>query len=148
MLTVIEKVLLLQSVEVFSELPTEQLSILAAIAQEGTAEPRQVIYQENDSPDGLYIVIKGTVRMSRGPHEIARVGANQAFGILALFDNGPRAVTAETTEETDLLFIGRDEFYDVLSDNVELVEELFRHLVRDLRRLTNNIDPSQWRLAY
>jgi CRP-like cAMP-binding protein len=148
MLTVIEKVLLLQSVEVFSEVPTEQLSILAAIAQEGSAGPRQVIYEENDSPDGLYIVIKGTVRMSRGSQEIAQVGANQAFGVWALFDNEPRLTTAETTEETDLLFIGREEFYDVLSDNVELVEELFKRLVQRLRRLTNTLNPNVWRLAF
>jgi CRP-like cAMP-binding protein len=135
MLTIIEKVLLLETVEVFSEVTTEQLSYLAAIARERQADPGCVIYRKDDPAEGLYIVVSGSVRMLRDGEEIDRVGPNGAFGTWALFDTEPRLASAETAEESRLLFVPRDEFYDVLSDNVGMVENIFKHLVSRVRRL-------------
>lgn len=140
MLTIIEKVLLLQNVELFSGVTSEQLSFLAAIAEEIPVEPGRTLYKEKDSPDGLYVVVSGSVRMRRGQEEIDRIGPNGVFGVWALFDNEPRLTTAETVEESHLLFVARDEFYDVLSDHVDLVEGLFKHLVQRLRRLAAAVE--------
>lgn len=140
MLTVIEKVLLLQGIELFSKVNTEQLSFLAAISREIAVEPRRILYRENDDPDGLYVVISGTVSMRRGQEEIDRIGANGAFGVWALFDNQPRLTTAETLEETRLLYVPREDFYEVLSDHVDIVEGLFKNLVQRLRRLASVIE--------
>ena len=41
MLTVVEKVIFLQNVDVFAEIPTEQLSYLAAIAEEAKVNPKR-----------------------------------------------------------------------------------------------------------
>ena len=135
MLTIIEKVLLLQNVDLFARVTTEQLSFLAAIAAEITAHPGRVIYSEGDAPDGLYIVVSGAVLMKRGGGEIDRITPGGAFGVWALFDNEPRLTTAEVVEESRLLYISRDDFYDVLSDHFEMVEGLFKHLVQRLRKL-------------
>jgi CRP-like cAMP-binding protein len=148
MLTIIEKVLLLQNVDIFSAVATEQLAFLAAIAQEVNAEKNQVLYRENDRPDGLFIVVTGTVRVLRGGAEIGRFGPNHALGIWVLFDDQPRLATVETTEETSLLFIGRDDFYDVLAEHTEIVQELFKRLVRRLHRLADGIDPKLWQPAF
>ncbi|MBI4483856.1 MAG: cyclic nucleotide-binding domain-containing protein [Acidobacteria bacterium] len=140
MLTLIEKVLLLQNIELFSHVTLEQLSFLAAIAQELLIEPARELYRENDAPDGLYVVISGAVSMRRGQEEIDRIGPNGSFGVWALFDDEPRLTTAETLEESRLLFVPREDFYDVLSDHVDIVQGLFKHLVQRLRRLATVID--------
>jgi CRP-like cAMP-binding protein len=140
MLTVIERVLLLQGIELFSGVNSEQLSFLAAIAREVEVGPGKVLYREDDDPDGLYVVVSGAVNMKRGVEQIDRIGPNGAFGVWALFDNQPRLTTAETAEETRLLFVPRDDFYDVLSDHVDIVEGLFRHLVQRLRRLASVVE--------
>ena len=75
--------------------------------------------------------------MLRDDTEIDRVGPNGAFGTWALFDSEPRLTTAETAEECRLLFVPKDEFYDVLSDHVEMVESIFKHLVGRVRRLAS-----------
>jgi CRP-like cAMP-binding protein len=73
--------------------------------------------------------------MRRSGQEIDRIAANGTFGVWALFDDEPRLATAESVEETRLLFIPREDFYDVLSDHVEMVAGLFKHLVQRLRKL-------------
>jgi CRP/FNR family transcriptional regulator, cyclic AMP receptor protein len=140
MMTIIEKVLLLQTVDVLSGMTSEQLSFIAAIAQEISAQPNWTIYREGDSPDGIYVVISGSVRMQRGKDEIDRIMPNGAFGVWALFDNEPRLTTASTIEESQLLFVSRERFYDVLSDHVDIVEGILKQLAQRLRRLASTVD--------
>ena len=44
-------------------------------------------------------------------------------------------VSAKTVEDTRLLRIGRDDFYDLLSDNVEITAAIFSTLVKRFRKL-------------
>ena len=140
MLTVIEKVLLLQNIDLFSHITVEQLSFFAALAEEINIPTDQVLYREDDPPDGLYVVVAGAVSMRRAGDEIDRVGPNGSFGAWALFDDEPRLTTAETAEESRLLFVSRDDFYDVLADHVDIVAGLFKHLVERLRRLATVVE--------
>lgn len=134
--TNLEKVLLLQNVDLFSDVTLEHLSYIAAISEEFTVSAGRLLYRQGDAPDGLYIVVSGCVRMLRFREEIERISAGGSFGVWALFDNEPRLATAETVEESRLLFVPREEFYDVLSDHVEMMAGIFRHLVQRLRKLT------------
>lgn len=140
MLTNLEKVLLLQNVDIFSRVTAEQLSYLAAITKEVTGTPGRQLYGERDAPDGLYIVISGSVLMRRSGQEIERIDPNGTFGVWALFDDEPRLTSATPLEESRLLFVPREDFYDVLADHVEIVAGLFKHLVQRLRKLAEIID--------
>lgn len=140
MLTIIERVLLLQDIDLFSHVTSEQLSFFASLADEITVEPARVLYRENDPPDGLYVVVSGQIRMLRREEEIDRIGASGSFGAWALFDDEPRLTTAESAEESQLLFVSRDDFYDVLADHVDIVAGLFKHLVERLRRLATVVE--------
>jgi CRP/FNR family transcriptional regulator, cyclic AMP receptor protein len=135
MLTNLEKVLLLQNVDLFSGVDLEQLSYLAAIMQEVTVPPDRQLYAEGDTPDGLYIVVSGSILMRRSLWDIDRILPNGTFGVWALFDDEPRLTTAQSLEESRLLFVPREEFFDVLSDHIEIVSGLFKHLVQRLRKL-------------
>jgi CRP/FNR family transcriptional regulator, cyclic AMP receptor protein len=134
-MTTVEKVLLIQGVDLFSEVTLEQLSYVAAITREINVPKGRKLYAEGDAPDGLYILVTGSVLMLRAKHEIDRILPNGTFGVWALFDDEPRLTTAETIEECNLLFVPREDFYDVLSDHIEIVALLFKRLVRRLRKL-------------
>jgi CRP/FNR family transcriptional regulator, cyclic AMP receptor protein len=134
-MTNLEKVLLLQNVDLFSHVTLEQLSYLAVITREITVPPEQQLYAEGDAPDGLYIVVSGSVLMQRSGQDIDRVLPNGTFGVWALFDDEPRLTMAASVEESRLLFVSREDFYDVLSEHVDMVAGLFKHLVRRLRKL-------------
>jgi CRP-like cAMP-binding protein len=62
-------------------------------------------------------------------------GRNDVLGSWALFDSDPMPVTATTVEHTTLLRIAREDFYDLLSDNVEITATVFSTLVKRFRKL-------------
>lgn len=139
MLTVIEKVIFLQNVDVFSEVPSEHLAYLAAIAEEVAFDVDEVIYREQDLPDALYLVLDGSVRLHRDTEEITKAATREAFGSWALFDNEPRVVTATALEETRLLRVDREEFIDLLADHVQITEGVLKAMAGRLRGLIGRV---------
>lgn len=135
MRTVIEKVIFLQNVDVFSDVPTEQLAYLAAIADEVSLAKDEVVYREEEPADAMFLVIEGKVQLARGSTVVTTAGPKQAFGTWALFDDEPRVVTATAIEPSEVLRIARADFLDVLADNVRVTEGVLKAMVRRLRQL-------------
>jgi len=135
MLTVIEKVIFLQNVDVFSDVPTEDLAYLAAIAEEVTFKADEDIYRENEPADALYLVLEGQVRQHRDGRDITISESKQAFGAWALFDDAPRVATATPLSETKLLRIDREDFFDLLADHIQITQVVFKTVVKRLRKL-------------
>jgi len=135
MYTTIEKVIFLQDIDVFKDVRVEDLAHIAAITEEETFQPETNLYEVNDSADSLYLVLDGKVRLHRNGQEISVSGPHEAFGTWALFDNQPRVATATALEETLVLKISREDFYDLLSDHVRIAEAMLRSLARSLRSL-------------
>ncbi len=134
-LNIVEKVIALEGVELLGGLTPEQLARIASIAREVKYPPGRPVFDASRPMDALFVVIDGTVELSRGGQKIVEAGANQVLGAWALFDEEPMDVTAVTREDTRLLRIGRDDFYDLLADNIEITAALFSTLVKRFRRL-------------
>lgn len=139
MLGIVEKVIFLQNVDVFTDIPTEQLSYLAAIAEELSVTAGEEIYKIDDPSDALYIVLEGKVRLHREKEEITTAEVNEPFGTWALFDSTPRVATATAAEDSRLLCIDRDDFLDLLSDHVQITEGVLKALVGRLRGLLDRV---------
>ena len=135
MLNPIEKVLILQNVDVFTEVPTDQLAALAAIAREVSVLAGDRIYREHDPSDALYLVLSGRVRLHLGDETISEITRPTSFGTWALFDDEPRVMTATALEDTRLLRIDQGEFNDLLADDVRIAKGIIRTVGRRLREL-------------
>jgi CRP-like cAMP-binding protein len=141
MFTIIEKVIFLQNVDVFSDVPTEQLAYLAAIAEEVTYMNDEIVFEAGEVSDSLYLVLEGRVRLHRDGEEILVAGANDAFGTWSLFDDEPRVATATALERAHLLRVDRDDFLELLSDHTEITQGVFKNIVRRLRGLIGRVAP-------
>ena len=139
MLTVIDKVIFLQNVDVFSEVTTEQLAYLAAIADEVPVAADEAIYEEDDPSDAMYLVLSGRVRLHRGPTEVTTAGPREAFGTWALFDDEPRVTGATAAQDSELLRIDKEDFIEVLADNVLVTQGVMKAIVRRLRALGRTV---------
>src|SRR5262245_1962182 len=117
-LSPIDKVLCLQSVDVFKHATTEMLAYIASIAYEVSASKGTVIFAEDDLSDALYVVVSGRVRLDKAGREILTVSAGESFGTWALFDNQPRVMTARAIEDVTLMKIRSEGISVRLSDNV------------------------------
>lgn len=139
MLTIIEKVIALQDVDVFSQVSTEELGYLAAIAVEEAHAAGTTIYHERDPATSMYQVISGRVRLHRGDLEINVAGAGDAFGTWALFDDEVRVSAATVVEDATVLRVGKDDFIDLLADNVEITQGVLKALVGRVRGLIGTL---------
>lgn len=139
MLTIVEKVVLLQNVEVFSEVPSEQLTFLASIAEEIECLAGDVIFKEDDPADALYLVLDGKVGLKRNGKEIKQAGSQNSFGTWALFEDETRVVTATVIENARLLKIDRGEFVDLLADNVQVTQGVLKTLVKKVRGIMDKL---------
>jgi len=134
-LNIIEKVIALEAVDLLKNLSAEQLSRIASIAKEVRYPPGKVILAPDSAPDALYVLLEGSVSGSRDGIELHVAQENEVLGAWALFDPEPMSVSAKTVEDTRVLSIGRDDFYDLLSDNTEITASIFAMLVKRFRKL-------------
>ena len=131
---VVEKVIALEGVELLKNLNPDQLARIATIAKEVHFPADKTILEPAKPLDSLYVILEGSVLIGKdGPLTTARQG--DVLGTWALFDTDPMPITAKTAEETELLRIGRDDFYDLLSDNMEITAAIFAILVKRFRQL-------------
>ncbi|MGI8745453.1 MAG: Crp/Fnr family transcriptional regulator [Bryobacteraceae bacterium] len=134
-LNIIEKVIALEAVELFKNLTADQLSRIATIASEVQYPPGKIVLQPDKSLDTLYVILDGSVEISQSDSPLTVARQNDVLGAWALFDPDPMPITARTVEDTRLLRIGRDEFFDLLSDNMEITASIFSTLVRRFRQI-------------
>ena len=134
-LSPVEKVLCLQSVEVFKHATTEMLTYISSIAEEVTVDPKAVIFSEHQMSDSMYVIVAGHVRLEKEGKEILVVGPSQSFGTWALFDNTPRLMSAVALEETLLLKIVSDTFYEFLADHEEVTPAIFKAVIERVKAL-------------
>ena len=134
-LNVVEKVIALEAVDLLSGLHPNQLARIAMIAREIRFPPGQVILDPGKPLDALYVVLDGSVSLSRDGVEIHVAHQNDVLGAWALFDSEPMPLSAKTVEDTRLLRIAREDFYEMLSDNVEITTAVFGTLVKRFRKL-------------
>ena len=134
-LTILDRAIRLQKVELFSDLETELLALVASIARQEHVDEGQVIVEDDRVLDALYVVLEGLIEMQRGGRTLFTVGPDETIGNWALFDRQPSVVRAVAAEPAWLLRIDREDFYDLLADHSEMTRELFYALFKRVRSL-------------
>jgi CRP/FNR family transcriptional regulator, cyclic AMP receptor protein len=143
-LTKTESIELFGAVPLFARLPPAQLELLAAHGVFRMAKRGEVVVQQGEPGDAVYVVARGSVlvsRMSRGGERrsLDVIEAPGSFGELALIDARPRSTSVEALEETQLVVISRADFLGLLARDPRLVDGLLRELGRMIRRLTDQV---------
>lgn len=133
MLLTIEKVLILKSVKVFSSVPEAQLVDLATIVESVEYDAGELIVQQGDLGNSMYIVANGKVRVFEGDKELGILGSRAVFGELAALDPEPRAASVEAVEDCTLLRLDGESLYDLMSGNKEVTRGIV-HVLCDYAR--------------
>ena len=100
-------------------------------------EPREVIFRQGDRGDRLYIVVDGEVEMVKeGPQSeqlLARLGAGECFGEMALVNDNPRMATARSVTSVNLLTVDRNGFHALFAYHPPL-RRMFQQLIEQRLR--------------
>jgi CRP-like cAMP-binding protein len=138
MLTILEKVMFLRHIPLFSTTRMENLARVASIAQEVEFRKGEVIFQTNDPCDAIYFIMRGAVRLHRDEVDIFIVSDKESFGELEVLSNEPRFVTATALEDVAALKISNEEFFEVLADNISIAQDILKLLVGRIKGLMEN----------
>lgn len=131
----IEKVLLLQQIDLLQGARSAHLSLLASIAHEQDIAEDHVLIRQDQPTVAMYVVVRGAVELRNADAQLMVLRDNQAFGTWALIDRSPSVLSARTLESTRVLCIERDDFDDLLNENPELALGLLQGLARRVRTL-------------
>jgi CRP-like cAMP-binding protein len=118
------------------KIDNDWFGFLRTLAEERNYEAGEVIFEEGDPPDGMYLVVRGTASVNR--HEagqnkqIGQILAGGSFGELGLLIDKPRGATV--IAQTELLALKITPYViDVLRRNApDIGLLLFEVLARSL----------------
>jgi CRP-like cAMP-binding protein len=108
----------------FSNLDQQACGLILNISEQRTYHGEQVLFREGDPGDGLFIVLSGSVRISKrsntGEEALAIMEAPALFGEMALIDYLPRAADAVANTALEVLFIPLPAFRALLEVNHQM----------------------------
>ena len=134
MFTILEKTLLLKTVDLFQEIPGELLSQVSKISKARPYEKDSVIFKEGDAGDSMFIVFEGIVSIKKGSKEIAELKKGASLGEMALLDNETRSADAIAKEDSVLLKINQDVFYELMESNADIMKQIIKLLTSRIRK--------------
>ncbi|MBO0870831.1 MAG: Crp/Fnr family transcriptional regulator [Micromonosporaceae bacterium] len=99
----------------------------------------EVLFNEGDLGDSLYIILSGKMKLGRRAADgrqnlVSIMGPSDMVGELSLFDPGPRTATATALTDSRLSRLRKQALRPWLTNRPEIAEQLLRVLARRLRR--------------
>jgi len=110
-LSTMERVLLLRRVPLLAELTPTDLQRIAAIASEQGFEDGETVCEQGEPGDEMYIIVSGEVRIvvhneAQEENEVARRGAGDVVGEMAIISGEPRSATVTAVGEVRVVLPG------------------------------------------
>jgi CRP/FNR family transcriptional regulator, cyclic AMP receptor protein len=107
---------LLRSVPLFAECSKRELRKLAAIADEIDLREGTVLTREGRTGHEFFVLVEGTVRVTKNGRKLADLGPGDWLGEIALLTRAPRTATATTTSPVAAIVIVDREFRRVVAE--------------------------------
>jgi serine/threonine protein phosphatase PrpC/CRP-like cAMP-binding protein len=137
------KLEVLKGMQMFRYLSYKELVRVSTIADMVELETDQVVFSAGQPGDAMYVVLSGTVRLTKGDKLVAELGKGHHFGEMALVDRSVRSLTATAAEGTRLVVITRKDFYDIIkrepASAVKMLWSFVQVLGQRLRKTTNDL---------
>ena len=135
----------ISSISLFSGLPSDQIDALTMITVENSYMKGQSIFSEDEQATGFYVVITGRVKVfklsSEGREQILHIfGPGEVFGEVPVFAGKKYPASADTLEESRILFFPRDSLIRVIKKNPSIALNMLAVLSMRLRSFTSMID--------
>ena len=135
----IERVLLLKSLSVFSDTPETILAEIVHLMVEMNVPAGTQIVKEGEVGNCMYIIFRGEVRITKGNEFLATLKERDFFGELSLMDTETRSATATAAADCILFRLDQEPFYDLMESRPEVVKGVIQILCKRLRMANQRI---------
>ena len=125
----------LGSVRLFRNVEPPELATLADTLRERPLKRGQALFREGDVGDEMFLVRSGAIVISKAvtgrvEQVLARIGAGDFLGEMALFDRSPRSATVQADSDAVLLVLDRDALARLTEINPRAAAAFFHALVQ------------------
>ena len=135
----------LESINIFYDVSSDQIDKITSLCKTKNYPKNSMIILEEEYGDKLFIVKKGTVKITRVNDEgkeviLALLGVGDFFGEMAILDGKSRSANALAQEKCELITINREDFLDALKNNFQICMNLLEELAVRLRKSDQQIE--------
>jgi CRP-like cAMP-binding protein len=131
--TIVERVIALQQVRLFADVPGRVLAAVARRATEREVDAGAPVIVKGAVEDHLFVIVSGLLRVHDGEHLLTTLGPGATVGELAALVPEPRSASVTALEPSLLLRIDKAVLDELLADRPELTTGIIAALVARLR---------------
>lgn len=135
----------LKTIQLFDDLPEEQLAVLAGATWEKRFAKDELIFQKGDLPTGLLVVLAGTVKTAcqspeGGEKILDLLGPGQVFGEAALFLDCPYPYLAAALASARILHVDGRALLDLIDRSPDFSRRMLLQLSVRVYDITRDIE--------
>lgn len=128
----------LSYVPIFSDLPSETLTMIEKIGTKKMYKKNDVVLKEEEAGTALFVIVKGKVKVARSSNDgreviLTILSESDFFGEMAILDGLTRSATVTAIEDSELFLIQRNDFLNLLREFPEISISLLQELTKRLR---------------
>jgi CRP/FNR family transcriptional regulator len=137
---------LLKNIYLFGDATDADIASLIQIATPRKYLQGELVFNEGDEADAMFVVEMGTVDMVPSGKELAviTIGSGQALGEVAFFQRGKRPGSARARETSTIVRIPFDRLEQLLAERSAFALSFYRNacafLAKHLRALITEVD--------
>jgi CRP/FNR family transcriptional regulator, cyclic AMP receptor protein len=133
-----DKIDAIRASEAFASLSETELRVLAMCSREAAYAVDEVIFEEGQAGNALYILLDGQVELASLAEKksLQALSAGSIFGEHALFTEEPYSLTAVTVSRVHLLILEREVFLELVQYYPNIAISLLRNLAGRFEKAT------------
>jgi hypothetical protein len=149
-ITIPDKILRVKGINIFEGLSVSELAAIASITEELDCGKDEFVIKEGEAGETMYLIIKGTVSVLKGVEkegareiELARMGAGDYFGEMALLEDTVRSASIKTSEDSRFLVLHKQEFTEIVREYPQIALHICRALSSRIRELGEKLQNNE-----
>ena len=135
---------ILNEISVFAGLSRNQLDSLLSLLEKVEYSKEQIIFEEGDKPDNIYVVKSGRVKLVVNRHEtpleLIVFGPGALFGEASVIGIQPHSATAIAIEPVELIVLSRQSLLSLYESDIQLYCVLLLNIAREVCRRLHRSD--------
>jgi len=130
---IVQRADFLRRTRIFSGLRTEDLAGLAALTGEHRYRAGETLFHEGSTERALHVVVEGRVEARHDDVRVLEAGPGGTVGDLALLDGRPTHFAAVAVEDSRVLRLAREDFFNLLEERFRVARRVLSYLAGVVR---------------
>lgn len=129
------RIAVLKDVSIFEETPENTLVHIAESLSYERIPDNTTIVHKGERGDSMFIIESGSVKVHDADYVFSVLKTDDVFGEYYLIDSEERSASVTTIEDTELLRIQQDTFYQIMAKNINITRGILKASVGRLRKM-------------